>query len=117
MRPEAKAVWRLLVPKLEALGVLTDIDGNAFARYCDAWARWKSAAKVLAEKGEFYVRRDAAGEVQSVQPHPAAGQYVKLAQLLSRLEGDFGLTPSARANMAQPKAAEPEHGGKRRFFA
>ena len=117
MRPEAKAAWRLLVPKLARLGLLTEIDGNALARYCDAWARWKSAAESLAKNGEFYTKKGPDGALLGVFPHPAAGQYIKLAQMLNRLESDFGLTPSARADLAQPKPVETKDNGKRRFFA
>ena len=36
--PEAKKVWRRLVRELEALGLLTGIDREALAGYCQAWA-------------------------------------------------------------------------------
>ena len=35
---EAKLAWKLLLPQLERMDVLTRIDGNALARYCQLWA-------------------------------------------------------------------------------
>ena len=40
---DAKAMWRKLVPQLATMGVLTLVDGNALARYCRLWSRWRKA--------------------------------------------------------------------------
>ena len=36
-----RAAWKQVVPQLVAMGVLTTIDGNALARYCRLWSRWR----------------------------------------------------------------------------
>jgi phage terminase small subunit len=39
---EAKACWKRIVPQLNGMGVLTLIDADALANYCDTWSRWKN---------------------------------------------------------------------------
>ena len=38
---QAKEAWAQVLPQLERMGVMTGIDGNALARYCQFWSRWK----------------------------------------------------------------------------
>ena len=45
--PAAKAKWRALVPELERLGLLTRLDGDALAAYCQAWAEVREATRTL----------------------------------------------------------------------
>src|SRR3990167_11235512 len=44
LAPEAAEVWNQMAVLLDAMGVLTVADGNALARYCVLWVRWKRAA-------------------------------------------------------------------------
>ncbi len=60
--PEAKRVWRDIVPKLKRLGVLTEVDGQALAAYCQTYARWREAEEFLAKHGNVYPLRDSEGE-------------------------------------------------------
>ena len=48
---EARKEWRRLAKKLEALGVLTDLDMGVFATYCNAYARWKEADEFISQHG------------------------------------------------------------------
>ncbi len=43
----AKKEWRRFTPTLERLGLITEIDGSAFAAYCDQYARWVQINKDL----------------------------------------------------------------------
>ena len=38
---EARAVWKRMVPELRRMGVLTVIDGEALAAFCQTYARWR----------------------------------------------------------------------------
>ena len=96
---EAKRAWNVLVPMLEAMRVLTRIDGNALARYCRLWSRWRQAEKWIEEKGEMYPIRNEDGSVKCFQQWPQVAIAHKLAEQLIRLEREFGLTPSARARL------------------
>jgi len=96
---EAKVAWRQLVPQLEAMGLLARIDGNALARYCQLLSRWKKAELFLQKHGEVYAIKDEHGNTRYLQQVPQASIANKLAQTLTRLEQEFGLTPSARARI------------------
>ncbi len=43
LMPDAKAEWERMSDKLYSLGLLTEIDGTAFAIYCQTYGRWIEA--------------------------------------------------------------------------
>lgn len=51
LEPEAKKEWRRMSKTLEKIGVLTQVDGAAFAGYCQAYARWREAEEFLTKHG------------------------------------------------------------------
>lgn len=94
----SRATWDELRPQLEAMGVLTRIDGHALAKYCDLWTRWKAEKKFLDENGSTYETVDKAGNVKHYR-RPQLDNYHKLAAALARAEQSFGLTPSSRSGI------------------
>lgn len=96
---DAKRMWRSLVPMLRAMRVLTKIDGNALARYCRTWSRWRKAEEFIDKNGEAYPLRDADGKVKYLQQWPQVAIAHKLALQLTRLEQEFGMSPSARSRI------------------
>jgi P27 family predicted phage terminase small subunit len=113
----AKAAWDQLVPLLETMGVLTRIDGNALTRYCRMWSRWCQAEKFIQEKGEMYPLRDEKGGVKYFQQWPQVSIANKLAQQLTKLEAEFGMTPSSRARLQIPNNEDVlPRTDKSRFF-
>ena len=115
---DAKAAWKQVAPLLEAMGVLTRIDVNALARYCRLWSRWRKAEAFLDQHGEMYPLKHDNGQVKYMQPWPQVAIAGKLAQQLTRLEQEFGMTPAARTRIqvnnaiAQTQTNDP----KDRFF-
>ena len=95
---EAKVVWKQIIPHLRTMGVLAKSDGNALARYCSLWFRWRRAEKFIEENGEVFITTTKAGEKYPIQ-WPQVGIVNTLAVELRRLEQEFGLTPSARASI------------------
>ena len=85
LEPEAKKEWRRLAKKMEALGVLTEVDMAAFAGYCQAYARWKQAEERITDRG--LVIRTPSGYPQ---------QYLRL---MNQFAEQFGLTPAARSRI------------------
>ena len=51
LMPEAKKEWKRLAPSLIAMGILTEHDMEAFAGYCQAYARWREAEEFLSQHG------------------------------------------------------------------
>jgi P27 family predicted phage terminase small subunit len=112
---DGKAMWGSLVPMLEGMGVLTRVDGNALARYCRLWTRWRKAEAFIDKHGEIYPLKDESGKVKYMQQFPQVAIAAKLAQQLTKLEQEFGMTPSARSRI-QIDARTEAASGKARFF-
>ena len=111
----AKACWCEIAPQLHAAGVLTRIDGNALTRYCRIWSRWKAAEIVLDREGSTYELKDSVGELRCIMQRPEVAIAHKLAMVLTRLEAEFGMTPSARTRISvTPPVAEVDE--KDKFF-
>ena len=110
-------MWDHLVPLLEVMGVLTRIDGNALARYCRLWVRWRKAEAFIDDKGEIYPLKDNQGGVKCFVQWPHVSIAGKLAQQLTRLEQEFGMTPAARARVQVEQRSRLPVTGKSRFFA
>lgn len=106
---EAKAVWRILAPKLETLGLLTTIDQNALLRYCDAFIRWLQAKDFLDKNGFQYeifceqtpedIKEGKAPKIKYMAQYPHVSIYMQLTKELTRLEQQFGMTPAARSSI------------------
>ena len=86
---EAQKHWRRLAPKLEAIGMLTELVGDAFSVYCASYASWRAAERQVAE----------AGEIVDGKANPAARVARAYRDAAIRLGRDFGLTPGARGGM------------------
>ena len=63
------------------------------------WSRWRKMEAFIEEKGEMYPLRAEDGSVKYFQQWPQVAIANKLAQQLTRLEQEFGLTPSARSRI------------------
>lgn len=83
---EAKAAWGRLIPMLQAMGVLSRIDGGALARYCVYWSRWRKAEEFIQKNGDVYPIKDDSGRIKCVMPFPQVAISHKLGALLGRLE-------------------------------
>lgn len=92
LNKEAKDKWKELAPQLEQLGLLTKIDGDEFARYCQFTVRAKQAEENV-EKNGVLVNGAVPG---TMVKNPAVQIARDYAQAASRLADKFGLSPSAR---------------------
>lgn len=96
---EAKACWRVLIPQLRDMGVLTRIDANALTNYCETWSRWKRAVLFLQKNGDVYSLKDDQGNPKCVVQWPQVAVARNLVSVLHRYQQEFGLTPSARTSL------------------
>lgn len=93
----AKTEWARVVPLLTTMGLLGKIDRSALAAYCQSYARWVEAEKVLSEEGT--VTKMESGYSQQRPEVAIAHKYLdKVKSFCS----EFGMTPSARARMSVP---------------
>ena len=97
----AKKEWRRLVPELHCLGLLTVIDIAALEGYCQCYARWKDAeAKVKIEVLET--------EKGFQYPNPYISIAMKYSKELRAYLTEFGMTPSARTKVGNPKKSNDD---------
>ena len=113
---DAKGKWKQLAPKLSRAGILSSVDGDALAAYCQAWSRWKEAEEYLQKNGSVLAIKGDAGKVKYLQQVPQVGIAKGLLQVLLRYQNEFGITPASRSNVTvtHPHRAT---GSKARFFA
>ncbi|WP_435817046.1 phage terminase small subunit P27 family [Brevibacillus nitrificans] len=98
----AKAEFNRLAKELAELELVTNIDVNALATYCDAYSDYVQCTKIIQDEGLVVEHTNKAGETNSV-PHPLLTKKKQLHDQMRSLAIEFGLTPSARAGLAKPK--------------
>ena len=127
LTPNAKRVWKRLIPMLERMGVLNQIDGFQLERYCTVFARWREAEDFIAKNGSTYtVKGDTAcyvGEVNGVRvvgfmEYPQVKRAAQLDETLRKIEAQFGMTPSARARISADQGQQQDNqNGKLKYFS
>ena len=95
--------WHEIVPKLIAMGVMTNADIEPIARYCTMHEHYVKYLDQVRRGLDVLVIRDEKGKVKYMQSTPAATMVTKLAQSMLRIEQEFGLTPSARTGIVASK--------------
>ncbi len=118
LRPEAKTIWKRVVPQLQQMGVLGNVDANALGRYCESHSRWTAAAMVVRKQGETAERKNAEGDVYMIAQRPEAKLMATLNESLRKLEAEFGMTPAGRARLAVDlnESKKTAGNGKSKFF-
>ena len=89
--------WTDLAPHLEAMGVLTAVDVDLLAAYCETYARWRRVVTMAAKSPPVFKRGD--GEDAVFVRNPIWAQIRDLTAELRVLAREFGFTPSARAGL------------------
>ena len=90
----AREEWYRVVPALEKIGMLTEMDETAMVNYVVAYDRFRQAQEVIQEHG--FTTRSAAG---GYKKRPEL-QVISEAQMTMRRFMDaFGLTPASRARL------------------
>jgi P27 family predicted phage terminase small subunit len=93
-----KKIWKTISKRLEVCGLLTNIDLNALMRYCDIFDKWLLAKEMYDTKGSYYEVFNG-GKSCGYAKAPWAVEYRGFLRELLRLEGEFGMTPSARTRI------------------
>lgn len=108
---EGTAEWRRVVPALAATGLLAKVDRAALALLCDAWSQYVAARREIKKRGKVIVTANGRWV-----KNPTVTIMNEAAARWQRLAAQFGLTPSSRAGLANPKENPQENRGKDRFF-
>jgi P27 family predicted phage terminase small subunit len=107
LRGHALTQWHKVASDLFAMKLLSHVDTEALAMYCQWFGRWKTAEQELALEPSLVITRSSErGEITIA--NPLIGVAYKAALLVDRLGSNFGLTPAARARLAIDPP--PKHG-------
>lgn len=105
LRGEGKKHWNELAPKLERLGILTEVDGDTLGTYCDAYHRWREA--------EVHIRRDgsviAMGRDGYLAPNPWISIRNRALDDMRRLAPELGIGAASRSRIEVKKADGAEN--------
>jgi P27 family predicted phage terminase small subunit len=93
----ARAKWEALAPELTRLGLLTSVDGDAFAAYCQAFAELQIATEALKSEDRYFTT-----DKGYMMPHPAVAMQRSALENLKKYSALFGLDPSSRSRLATP---------------
>jgi len=91
------------------------VDITALAIYCDAYSRLLQANEEIETQGMFVEYTNKAGATNVIE-NPAVKTANKYADLIRKMCGEFGLTPSARCKLTLPKQEEKEETPFDRMF-
>lgn len=95
---EAQREWRRVAKPLYKLGLLTELDKNTLALYCELVGRYERAQAVLLEEGDTYTKPN--GEPKQKPEYYIMKDCLKEIRAFITL---FGLAPSARMRMELPE--------------
>lgn len=94
----AKAAWRRVYPKLEAAGIVTELDSYELGLFCVAEADFIRASKELEKYGDVMEC-----EGKNGKPYFQISPWVTLRkqaeERLHKYATEFGMTPSARTRV------------------
>jgi P27 family predicted phage terminase small subunit len=99
----ARAKWDELVEQLGEAGTLSRTDSESLALYCSTFSLWLLARQHVSKTQSLTVT----GAQGGTKSNPILSVIAVNAQLLARLQAEFGLTPSSRGRI-QSSAAAPK---------
>ena len=99
---EGKKEWRRVVPLLEAMGLLAEVDRALLAAYCQYWADWQHYVVLLQQSGAVITMKTKGGEEAYPVQNPCVGLANNAFDRLMKLAVQFGFTPSARVSLPAP---------------
>lgn len=99
----AKAKWRELIPELDRLGLLTVVDLDMFALYCEAHSDCRRLKRIIQEEGETFTNDK--GEIKR---RPETTLYKEAVLTERMIAVEFGLSPSSRSRIDVSKKEEAD---------
>jgi P27 family predicted phage terminase small subunit len=96
--------WSRVATELHRLRLLTVVDINALAAYCDSYRIWREATELIRQqknlgapmRGMVWENEDNG----KISKHPLMGIAREAAQDMLRFANEFGLSPCARARIS-----------------
>jgi P27 family predicted phage terminase small subunit len=107
----AKKHWSMLGPKLVGLGLLTNIDGDAFAVHCDNVDKYAIVSAQLHNSDSWIEKTPNGFIIQSALMQ----MRTKFQEQLMKSAREFGLTPSGRSGIRVESKQADLFGGHNEF--
>jgi P27 family predicted phage terminase small subunit len=114
----AKEEWLRIRDEMFYLRLLTPLDLQIFAVYCETYARWRTAVEALKKQAavdpEFHalVFRDEEGELRA---NPLCRIISNAGRDLLKVAGELGCTPLARSRIGEAGGLPPPPRGQSKF--
>jgi P27 family predicted phage terminase small subunit len=93
MSAEAKREWVRVAPQMAALGLLTVLDTDALALYCETISNYINAKMILEREGTTYKHKGL------TKKHPCVGMRDQAARDAAMFARELGLLPTARQRL------------------
>ncbi|MEW6457617.1 MAG: phage terminase small subunit P27 family [Bacillota bacterium] len=108
MNKEARWLWNYLAPRLERVGLISEIDLPTFAILCQQFGVFAAAEKHLKKTGtrtaEYTNKAGATNVVEVAEAKIARNAAITFKSLAS----EFGLSPASRARLCGSPASRQE---------
>jgi P27 family predicted phage terminase small subunit len=105
---DARKEWKRIVPILEKMGILAEVDRTMLALYCKAYAEWREADDLI----KSLLIKQPSGRICQ---HPALVIRDSAFHRLYKTCSEFGMSPSSRTGLSiTPKSRKNDD--KSRFF-
>lgn len=105
LKDKAKTEFNRLTKELSQIDLVTNVDIDALALYCDAYVDYIECSDIISKEGLMIEHTNKAG-AENIVPHPLMTKKKQLFDQMKSLANEFGLTPGARAKIAIPKKEE-----------
>ncbi|HEY2024608.1 phage terminase small subunit P27 family [Paraburkholderia sp.] len=116
----ALAEWDRITPELDAIGLLSTIDGTTLAAYCQCVSRWMQAEEAIQRMkardkltSALMIKTSNGNAIQN----PLIGVANRAMHMAIRFAAEFGMSPAARARLdALPHEPDPQNERKESYF-
>ena len=104
---KAKSIWKDYARQMELIGLLTEVDGMAFANLCQEQADMERRQALINKAGDTIEYTNVKGATNIVT-RPEVLLVQKSRMIIKAYCAEFGLTPSARGRIEVPGADDSE---------
>ena len=100
---EGRKEWKRVIPELDSMGILAQVDRATLTTYCEAWEDFVNLLEEYKVDGAT-VTTDKGNIVQN----PILGAKNKAAERLLKIARQFGMTPAARTKLEAAEAGDED---------
>jgi len=107
----ARKHWRTVCRQLKKANVMTHLDADALAMYCETFSLWMDAAADVQDRGmllEFEKESKAGLVYTAVEVNPHVKIAAKAFDQLRLMMIEFGMTPSSRTRVSTVPSGKKE---------